>query len=116
MSGRPIGTGATFVRIEFHAQRSHTVHIGRRLWQDIGAPGRVQLRRDRERSAITFYLLPCVAPLGFAVTCPPAPGGGMPRLSLGHARALELGLMPGRFAAGISELAIMVDLSIHVER
>lgn len=114
--GRPRGSGARYVRVCFHVGRSYNVHIGRALWYEAGSPERVMLRRDRGAAPTLLYLVPCDAPRGYRVTQSPAPGLGMPRISVGRAIALELGLLPGRFAGRQERGEIVVDLAWPVLR
>ncbi len=113
--GRPRGTGARFVRICFRKQGSNYLYIGRALWHELGSPPRVQIRRQRPQHPTLAYLVPCAAPLGYAVQQARCPGLGMPRISIGQSRTLELGLLPGRFAARLDQTAIVFDLAKPVE-
>ena len=108
-TGRPMGSGARFLRWEpphgegKASRRSGHLHIGRALWQELGEPARFRV----ERLGAQLVLRPCVEPLGWAVS---RPTNGMPRLNIGQAPADQLGLVAGRYPAEIQGGAIVAAL------
>lgn len=103
-TGRPRGSGATFVRFEPGTERhSARLHIGRRLYQELGEPARL----DPQRLGSELHLRPCGASEGYAVT---RPKDGMPRINLGVSVAETLGLYEDRFEAEIRDGAIVARI------
>lgn len=110
--GRPSWSGAEWVRIQFYPHRSTKLFIGRLLWYQLAMPSRIELRRNRSVSPSLLWIRPTEM-LGFAVSQPP---NGMPHISIGRDRSVELGLLDGRFAALIDGTTIVVDLSKPIMR
>lgn len=77
--------------------------IGRRLWQEMGEPDRL----DVQRLGSELHLRPCGAAEGFAVTMPK---DGMPRIGMGVSTAEVPGLFEGKFNAEIRGGAIVATL------
>lgn len=104
-TGRPRGSGATFVRFEpGGSDRTARLHIGRRLWQELGEPARL----DLQRLGSELHLRPCGASEGYAVT---RPRDGMPRIGMGVSVAEALGLYEGRFEAEIRGGAVVARIA-----
>lgn len=104
-TGRPRGSGATFVRFEPGGGRhSARLHIGRRLYQELGEPKRL----DPQRLGGELHLRPCGASEGYAVT---RPVDGMPRIGMGVSVGEALGLYEGRFEATIRDGAIVARIT-----
>ena len=101
-TGRPLGSGAMFLRYEAGNGRSGRLHIGRRLWQLLGEPQRVDVQRLGGR----LVLRPCGAGVGWRVTRPP---NGMPRISVGQEAAETLRLEECRYPANIEAGAIVSE-------
>lgn len=99
---RPLGTGVRFVRIEAgdDAHRPR-IFIGRALWQEIGSPARIAVRR----ADAGFTLLPAIDPLGYAVA---AGASGMPRMTVGSPLLTQLHIAAGRYPAQVRDGAIIV--------
>lgn len=116
--GRPKGSGGRyiFVREPPGQSRSVAIGIGRGVWHEAGSPGRVQLRRLRREYPTKLYLVPCEAPIGYAVSQSTGPGLGMPKFGIGLSVWREAGLVPGRFAATVENGVIVVDLAQPVEK
>lgn len=100
--GRPLGSGARFVRWESRRDgRTGQLYIGRALWQELDSPPRVDIQRLGGKLMIS----PCGPTVGWACI---KPSRGMPHCSIGDESAAILGLLEGRHPAEIRAGAIWV--------
>jgi hypothetical protein len=101
--GRPKGSGGRFVRVETPTHRSAVVHVAPALLQELGSPARLGIaRQDRQ-----LVIRPAAGDVGYRVTTPSGPRGGMPRISIGRTQAADLGLSSGRHTARIEAGSIV---------
>jgi hypothetical protein len=106
-SGRPIGTGARFLRWKIlrgkeGVGRSGKLHVGSPLWEELGKPPRLNVQRIHGK----LYLSPCGKNEGWLVT---QEGDDMPRMRLEQTSADALGLTPGRYPAYIENGKIVTE-------
>lgn len=104
-TGRPLGSGGSFVTWAPYADHSGDLSIAPRLWRDLGQPERL----DVQRLGHQLELRPCLPPAGWKVLLPSGARGGMPKLGIGRENADILRLAPGRSAARIVGGAIIVE-------
>lgn len=101
--GRPKGTGAEFIRVESRRNGiGATIHVGRRLWQLLDQPRRL----DPQRIGGTLILVPCEDGQGYSVT---QPKDGMPRFTVGQDLLDTLRIPEGKFEAQIKAGRIVLD-------
>jgi len=111
-AGRPEGTGATFVRVEERASETGTgaarVFIGRARWQAMGQPARVSIYRRGGFVCIR----PSHSESSYAIVGPAS--NSIPRISVGEATLVRLGLMAGIYETRMSAYFCMIDLASFV--
>lgn len=101
--GRPKGTGAEFIRVEARKNGiGATIHVGRKLWQLLGQPRRL----DPQRIGGALSFVPCEDGAGYSVT---QPKDGMPRFTVGQDLLDTLRIDDGRYPAQIKAGAIILD-------
>ena len=95
-TGRPVGSGATTLRVQHrHGQRVPArLYIGRRLWQEIGRPGRVGIARSGQGIVIRGVTSGGYAVCGIAQNT-------QPRISIGMAVLEGLELAEGYHAGRV---------------
>lgn len=87
MTGRPIDSGALFVRFEAGKPGcSARLHLSARLWRAIGSPQYIDVEATTQGCKIT------ASTDGYSVTVPQGLRGGTPRISIGVHNAEAIGL------------------------